>query len=139
VKKVLACVDGSEPSLKAASFAHDLVRAFDAHLTLLHVIEPLAGSPLTTFEEPMPEIYARQMTRATDLLRELASDLRAHDADQVIEMGRPSDVICREAEERGADLIVMGSHGHGPTSRLVLGSVGSRVASMANRSVTIVR
>ena len=54
-------------------------------------------------------------------------------------MGHPVDVICREAEERNVDLIIVGRHGHRPGPRLMIGSVGAQVAATTNRSVTIVR
>jgi len=53
-------------------------------------------------------------------------------------MGRPGDVICREAAERGVDLIVLGWHGHRPGARLLIGSVGTHVTNAANCSVTVV-
>jgi nucleotide-binding universal stress UspA family protein len=140
VKRVLVGVDGSEGSLRAANFARNLSKMFEAPLTLLHVIEPLPTGALTAFDEPMSDYYAKQMQWATDYLSALAKEIDADTtAEQVIEMGRPSDVICQEAHERGADMIVVGSHGRSLGSRLLLASVGSRVASNANRSVTIVR
>jgi universal stress protein A len=138
VKKVLVGVDGSEGSLRAATFARDLSKMFQARMTLLHVIEPLPTGALTAFDQALSAYYSKQMQWATDYLSTLAKEIDV-DAEQVIEMGRPSDVICQEAHERGADMIVVGSHGCSSGARLLLGSVGSRVASNANRSVTIVR
>lgn len=53
--------------------------------------------------------------------------------------GPPSQVIVEEAENWGADLIVMGSRGLGAWSRLLLGSVSSAVVHHAKCSVEIVR
>jgi nucleotide-binding universal stress UspA family protein len=136
---VLVGVDGSDGSRRAAAFARDMAHAFHAKLTLLHVIEPLPEGPLTAFDRPQSDYYAERMQKASTFLRELADELGVAEAEQVIEMGRPSDVICGEAAERDADLIVIGSHGHGPVARLMVGSVGGRVASLSDRSVTIVR
>jgi universal stress protein A len=139
VKRILVGVDGSEGSRRAATVARDMARAFGAELTLLHVVEPLPSAALTAFDEPHSALYARQVRDGSALLSALADELGVSGAEQVIDMGRAADVICREADERSADLIVVGSHGHGPAARLLIGSVGSRVASLANRSVTIVR
>jgi nucleotide-binding universal stress UspA family protein len=79
------------------------------------------------------------MRNAMEHLASLSEELQAPDVEQVVEMGHPVDVICREAEERNVDLIVVGSHGHRPGSRLMPGSVGAQIAATANRSVTIVR
>jgi nucleotide-binding universal stress UspA family protein len=53
--------------------------------------------------------------------------------------GTPAQVILREAEGWGADLIVLGSHGYGFWDRLLLGSVSQAVAAHAKCSVEIVR
>ena len=53
--------------------------------------------------------------------------------------GPPRQVIVDEAEEWGADLIVMGSRGLGAWNRLLLGSVSSAVVHHAKCSVEIVR
>ncbi|ORZ29598.1 hypothetical protein BCR44DRAFT_1375133, partial [Catenaria anguillulae PL171] len=53
--------------------------------------------------------------------------------------GDPRTDICRKAQEVGADLIVMGSHGKGVFERMTLGSVSEYVSQHANVPVVIVR
>jgi nucleotide-binding universal stress UspA family protein len=53
--------------------------------------------------------------------------------------GPPPRSILDKAEEWGADLIVVGSHGYGAVKRLLLGSVSHAVAVHAPCSVEIVR
>lgn len=53
--------------------------------------------------------------------------------------GSPKAAIVKEAEEWGADLIMMGSHGYGAAVRFLLGSVAHAVALHARCSVEIVR
>ena len=137
--RVLVGVDGSEGARRAAAFARDVANAFKAELTLLHVIELLPMGDREGFEAPEQEWYAKQMRRANGLLSDLADDLETPEAEHAVEMGHPVDVICREAEERDVDLIVVGRHGHRPGPRIMIGSVGAHVAAAANRSVTIVR
>jgi universal stress protein A len=136
--RILVGVDGSDGSHRAATFARDLARAFGARLTLLHVIEPLPVGRLGAFEETQSEQYARQMRGASEFLDSLSVELALAGTEQAIEMGRPGDIICREAAERDVDLIVVGWHGHRPGARLLLGSVGAHVVAAANRSVTVV-
>jgi nucleotide-binding universal stress UspA family protein len=136
---VLAAVDGTEGSFKAATFARELAQRFDARLTLLHVIEPYPSASLGAFGVSSSDFYARQMETARAFLRDLVLEIGADDAEQVIEMGVPSEIICHEAEERHADHIVLGSHGNGRLARIMMGSVAARVTSLTNRSVTIVR
>jgi nucleotide-binding universal stress UspA family protein len=53
--------------------------------------------------------------------------------------GSPKGAILEEAEAFGAELIVVGSHGHGKLERFLLGSVSQAVALHARCSVEIVR
>ncbi|MEO6904069.1 MAG: universal stress protein [Bacteroidia bacterium] len=53
--------------------------------------------------------------------------------------GSAKSVILQEAEKFGADLIVVGSHGHGTVKGFLLGSVSQGVALYAKCSVEIVR
>ncbi|PKN59600.1 MAG: universal stress protein, partial [Deltaproteobacteria bacterium HGW-Deltaproteobacteria-11] len=57
----------------------------------------------------------------------------------VILEGQPKEVILDEAENWGADLIIVGSRGHGAVRRFLLGSVSFAVALNAPCSVEIVR
>jgi len=57
---------------------------------------------------------------------------------KVIE-GSPKHVILMEADTFGADLITVGSHGHGIIDRFLLGSVSQSIALHAKCSVEIVR
>jgi nucleotide-binding universal stress UspA family protein len=139
MKNVLVAVDGTEGSLKAAAFARDLARRFEAELTLLHVVEPYPSASLTAFGVSSSDFYSTELRKAEIFVRDLASELGIENAEQVIEMGAPSEVICQEADERSVDHIVLGSHGHGKIARLMMGSVSARVTSLSNRSVTIVR
>ena len=51
--------------------------------------------------------------------------------------GSPADVLIEAAED--AELLVVGSHGHGAVAALFLGSVSMRCAQLAPCPVVIVR
>ncbi len=52
--------------------------------------------------------------------------------------GKPVDVILAVAQEWGADLIVMGTHGRGPLSQLIMGSTSETVLRQAGCPVVLV-
>jgi nucleotide-binding universal stress UspA family protein len=54
-------------------------------------------------------------------------------------LGGPRSVIIDEADKWGADLIVVGSHGHRGFERFLLGSVSEGVARHAHCSVEVIR
>ncbi len=56
-----------------------------------------------------------------------------------VRMGDPGQVASDRAEELGADLIVVGSHGRTGLTRLVLGSVAERVTRLAHCPVLVVK
>jgi nucleotide-binding universal stress UspA family protein len=60
-------------------------------------------------------------------------------AEQAVRLGLPVSAILREAERRGADLIVMGTRGHGALHGFALGSVAMRVAHGGATPVCLVR
>jgi nucleotide-binding universal stress UspA family protein len=53
--------------------------------------------------------------------------------------GRPASVLANEARDSAADLIVVGSRGHGPMDALLLGSVSTELADHAPCPVLVVR
>lgn len=99
--------------------------------------------------EPWPANYYEEMQKtaceaATTVIdkavRKLseASDKTVKMTHEII-LGPPNQVIVEEAQNWGADLIVMGSRGLGAWNRLLLGSVSNAVVHHAKCSVEIVR
>jgi nucleotide-binding universal stress UspA family protein len=59
--------------------------------------------------------------------------------DEIVELGKPAQVIVETADDLDADLVVVGSHGRGFWRRLSLGSVSDAVSHHASCSVLIVK
>ena len=111
-KTVMLAVDLTEESLQVAKRATQLVQAFAAELHIVHVIEPLSLAyggdavpmDLSTVQEQIQE-------QATSHLREFSATLNVPESRQHLIFGRPESEIQRTADEHGADVIVVGSHG----------------------------
>ena len=85
----------------------------------------------------VPRKSAEQAAKdAYHILKEGNADLSISD---MVVQGSPKDAILKEADEFGADLIVVGSQGKGAVSRFLLGSVSQSMALHASCSVLIVR
>ena len=148
MKRILAAVDGSPAALKAAAFAADLASKYDAELVLLTVAADVA--PVL---DPGIEEYARiegirapaaeyGFTAAQGLLDEAArtaSEGRRLQIATILAVGDPAAEIIAAANQREADLIVVGSRGQGRLAGLLLGSVAQKVISLASGPVTVVR
>lgn len=89
------------------------------------------------------DLRERQNREAPRLVERAAERIRAQAGDLTVLTevlrGRPQDVIPDAAERWGADLVVVGSHGHGALERFLLGSTSHAVALRAPCSVEIVR
>jgi nucleotide-binding universal stress UspA family protein len=108
---------------------------------LLHVYhvpaEYRSYGPASTFIRFTVEVAESFRSR----LEALAAPLRTEgrEVEVVCVQGIPPEVIVREAEERGADLIAMGTHGRSGVAHLLLGSTAERVVQHAKCPVLTVR
>jgi nucleotide-binding universal stress UspA family protein len=131
VRRILAAVDGSPASRRAADLAGSLARKFDAELILISVVEPAPGARSPEGDADLGAAFA--------LLEDVGRDLGIDRIDSVVHRGYASEVICHEALDRKVDIIVLGAEGMDARPRVLLGSVSYRVAHLARCTVTIVR
>lgn len=142
--KIILAVDGSLSSNLAAAEVARRPWPMDTVVQVVTVEAPLEspflrGSSPTIFDEIVQQQRAEatdRLNQAVSSLQHLAPGLRIHA--KLLE-GSPKDAIIEEATRWGADLIVVGSHGHGPIRRFFLGSVSLFIAHNAPCSVLIVR
>jgi len=137
---ILLAVDFGSNIEQVLARTTDLVERYQAHLTLLHVVEnmPISDAgygPIIPFEFDLTE----QLTAAArQRMEQLGQTPGLENAQTRIESGSPKVEIIRVAEEIGADLIIVGSHGrHGLA--LLLGSTASGVIHHAKCDVLAVR
>ena len=99
----------------------------------------LQGASLTVFEEFDRQERAKAFERLSDAVQTIRHGAPGLRVDYTLRAGRPKQVIIDEAEQWGADLIVLGAQGSGVLKRVFLGSVSLAVATAAPCSVEIVR
>ena len=138
IQHVLVAVDGSEGSRRAARMGGELAGRLGCQLTLLHVIEPPRMAPIEAYGLTMAQVYEVQMQGARAMLEEVAKELSDVSSEQVIVNGSPAEAVCQQAEERGADLVLVGSRGLAAVGRWVLGSVSDRIVHHCRRPVLVV-
>ena len=159
---VLIPTDFSEPASNAFRHAIEEATLHRARVTLLHVlgahsgtdvfyvtgepeslpqgsVDPVVGRRFVGSSTP-PTVVRRDpaeeaLTRLQDLARAAFSG--AWEAE--VAVGHPAETIVRVARERGADLIVMGTHGRTGLQHVLLGSVTEHVVRLASCPVLTIR
>jgi nucleotide-binding universal stress UspA family protein len=141
IRHILVPTDFSDGSRRALETALDLAHDTGARVTLLHVHHV----PASVFPDvilPMTPELMRDVERSVDhVLEHLVEEARQHgvEADFHTVFGTTHLEICKSAEDVGADLIVIGTHGRSGLSHVLLGSVAEKVVRKAPCPVLTVR
>jgi nucleotide-binding universal stress UspA family protein len=143
-KSIVVGTDGSDTATQAVRQAVDLARSIGATLELVSAYEPVSAQRLREERRETPEdlqwaINPREDVDATldaaaGLAREAGVDVNVYPR-----QGDPADAILDVAEEREADLVVVGNKGMTGAKRFLLGSVPNKVSHHAPCSVLIIR
>ena len=107
--KLLVCLDLTEESEKVAARAKELAGEFAAEMMLLHVVEYVPVEPMGEALLPAVQIEGELVERAKTRIAELAKKLDLVHCERLVRTGNIKTDVIRLAEERGVDLIVMGS------------------------------
>ena len=159
MKCILVSIDFSDVTPPVIDLARELARVLGAEIHLLHVKEltaaampgtlgydlagmpelaPMSGVPAPGFE-PMPETIPEDEGQTSKLAKwqeEIAQDgitVSLHEP-----TGTVAEEILNQADELNADLIVMGTHGHGAMYNLLVGSATKGVLKHSTRPVLLV-
>ena len=135
-------------------FAVDLARRYEAKIIMLHVLEPLSNTSrrlMQTYlsnkeldrlqEEGYRKVRKKMRKRLTKFCEdEMAKPLEECDMEFEFDVvsGTPAEMIRQEAEERGADLIVMGTHSNPSLGHRLLGSTARKLTHMSRVPVLVV-
>ena len=136
VTKILCPVDFSDLSNAAIEYASTLAKESDALLILLHVeAHPLAyGTSFAGYGRTKEE--TEENTRRLHQIRPSAPDVAY---EHWIFSGDPAETIVKLAKDEEIDLIVIGTHGRGGLTRLLMGSVAEVVVRKAHCPVLAVK
>jgi nucleotide-binding universal stress UspA family protein len=131
IRRILCPTDFSVSSARALRHAGALSLRFGAPLSVLHVIPFAAatGASLPYFPT-LPQVATDELRKqANEQLRGSVAPLQARGCQLALELreGEPWREICESAQQSGANLLVMGTHGRGALERMLLGSVAETV------------
>lgn len=108
-KNILVCLDLTDDSEQVADRASAIAERCGASLTLLHVVEYVPVEPMGEALLPAVQIEGELVERAKLRLAELSARLGLGHCDSLIRTGNIKTEVVRICQERGADLIVIGS------------------------------
>jgi nucleotide-binding universal stress UspA family protein len=140
--RAVIAVDGSPGAAEAVALAQAIAWPPQSRLRIVSVvgpdawIPPLPRVPMTAAPVLEPELVAYVEAQQTEIKDRFAP---ARDVETAILRGRPASAIIDDAGDFAADVVVVGSRGHGSIASLVLGSVSAEVVDHAPCPVLVAR
>jgi nucleotide-binding universal stress UspA family protein len=142
-RSIVVATDGSRYSSAAVAEAIGLARRNSSQLTVIAVVPAELATP-TDIEFTMNQrelIAEKEMHNAEQNARTVkeAAQKEGVAVQAFVMSGKPAEAIIQTAQERQADLIVVGSHGRTGVERLLMGSVAERVIVLTACPVLVVK
>ena len=137
MKTIVAAIDFSNATAGVLAMAGKLAGSFGAKLHLLHVVEPeptYTAYGFTPDEFPAMHAYQEEAKRrAARKLDEVCADPVVVSLSPVGKLaeGSPLHAVLDYVKDCEADMVVLGSHGHGVVASLLLGSVAEGMVRKA--------
>ncbi|TSD63940.1 universal stress protein [Inquilinus sp. KBS0705] len=149
ISKILIGIDESKNAEYAAAYGFELARTFNAHVGLVHIVEPSV-----TPESTVDSVTGMPMMN-TGMVDAEVMDILSYNSDNIItrtikkygdglkvthfnEFGSTADAIVDCGKEFNADLIVLGTHSRTGLDRLFMGSVAENVVRHSQVPVLVV-
>ncbi len=157
MKRILYATDLSDTAGYAIRYACSIAYKYNAKVTMLHIVpdkldelSAYAGTDIAKIfknenkdfskidvENARNLIHSRIRIISREALKTMPS-CPVSEGDIVVKAGDFTDGIVSEAEEKNYDLVIMGTHGHGKLSSVVIGSVARGVIAKCSKPVLVV-
>lgn len=141
-QNIFVAVDGSEDSEKALLTAAEMASHFKAQLHLVFAIQyqhyamGLGSEVAFTLPQEELEAFAKELLNSS---KEKAVKAGCENIETHQVMGEAGQAVTELAQEKGADLIVVGSKGHSDIAGFLLGSVSHKICHLAHCPCLVVR
>jgi nucleotide-binding universal stress UspA family protein len=140
MKRILIATDGSPSAQEAVDFGVELARAQQAEAIFVYVAPQYDVAPTFTFGVAgamLHEVTTEDRASLDAALR--LAEREGVQASAKLLVGDAADEIVAHADSIDADVIVVGTRGHGAVACAFLGSVSRGVLHQARRPVLVVR
>jgi nucleotide-binding universal stress UspA family protein len=140
METILIATDGSPSAREAVEFGLALAYEQGAEAIVAHVVPAYDVLPVSGFalSGALPHVRTPADTAPLEEATRIAKDLSVHTRSKLL-TGNPVDEIVAYADAIDADLIVVGSRGHGAIATTLVGSVSRGALHEARRPVLVVR
>ena len=148
INHIIYATDLGEDMAPTLNMAMSLADKYQAQVSVVHVIEPINPTVYSLGSTEMwHEIRANGLTQAQRILNdqidnffaELKNDSTSFERPTIhVANGNVTESILELADNKNADLIVMGSHGYSALGELLLGSIADKVMRLSKRPVLLV-
>jgi nucleotide-binding universal stress UspA family protein len=138
-RKIVCPVDFSRYSYLALRYAIALARENDAELLVCHAIPDLSPAAHYLEGDYLGTVNQMLVSNASSKLNDFIQEVDPHFEPYLqVESGNPAQIVLELSTKTGADLIVMGTHGHGGYDRMLVGSVTNKVLHKTTIPVLVV-
>jgi len=139
--QILVAIDFSDATDRLLEQIETFAICLQAKVWVIHVAEPdpdFVGYEVDPIS--MRDMVAKRYHKEHQAIQAIASTLRETgiETQGLLIQGATIETLLKEAQKLGATLIMMGSHGHGATYQLVMGSVSQGVVKGAHCPVMLV-
>lgn len=134
--RILVPTDGSDGASRALAHALDVAGRTGASIDAVYVVD--TGAVVDGATTGLLDRLAAEGDRAVETVADRTAAAGVELAGTAVVEGRPAARIVDYAAARGADLIVLGTHGRTGVDRYLLGSVAERVVRRAGVPVLVV-
>ncbi len=142
MKTILAATDFSDVSDEILEKASELAQKFSAHLWILHVAAP--DPDFVGYEvgpQHVRDWRANTLKKERRFLQDKADEIEKEmgiEVTPLMAQGPTADTILKEAADLKADLIIMGSHGHGALYELIVGTVTEGILKSSKFPILVI-
>jgi nucleotide-binding universal stress UspA family protein len=138
---ILVATGGSPWSNQAVAYAIEMAKDYTLELTILHVVAETPPYFIAEAGTPPESLLVNSEAEGRRILSEaatLADEAGIRYATELV-WGRVPEVVCRVAEKRECDLIIVGSRALKGFKRLMIGSISNAIASKSPCPILIVK
>ncbi len=146
INHIVVAVDASPSSDNAVEMGINLAKGLDAKLSFLNVIRDMQlpesvmrMAEVEHIQGPRSDVLRFVGEKTLKMADKKAKEQGLMNADQKVAVGDPATEITDFAKKKSADLIIIGTRGHGELKGMFLGSVSRKVSNLAEVNVLIVR